>query len=79
MSFIDPVCVPDIFACALAKAENLGGGNFRFTFVSTLDGETVVVARLIMNAAAVTPAILMAAEAVGVSMVREPDVEIRAH
>ena len=53
--FIDPVCVPDVFATELVCVQNLGG-VFRFTFAASQNGELIVVARVALLAAAVMPA-----------------------
>jgi len=57
-TFVEPAIVPDIFASGLAYAEDMGDGNFRFTFFtrqrSSYGGyENQVVARIIMPFAAV--------------------------
>ena len=43
--FIDPVCVPDIFATDLVGVEDLGG-VFRYSFAACQNGELLIVARI---------------------------------
>lgn len=68
----DPLNVTDIFASGLGEVEDLDNGCFRFTLYSAhhIDGreQRTVVARLILPASAVPPAILLAAKAVGYSV-----------
>ena len=70
---LEPMHLPDIFVSGLGEVEDLGGGCFRFIFYAkrTIAGreETVVVAKLVAPANAVPPAILLAAKAVGLSIV----------
>jgi len=65
--FIDPVCVPDIFATEMVSVEDLGG-VFRFSFAACQNGEMLVVARIAMLTAAVPEARKMTAHAVAVSV-----------
>lgn len=58
--FADPVCVPDVYAERLSVVEYIGSGVMRFTFTTKIGGEEVVVARVLMEEAAVRPAILHA-------------------
>lgn len=58
----DPACVPDIFVSQLSSVEEIGSGILRFTFTSVMDGDPIVVARIIMPARAVATAINMASE-----------------
>lgn len=61
----EPVVIPDIFASGLARIEDIGGGNLRFTFYTTQRStlfvderpEHVVVERLIMPLSAVQQAV----------------------
>ena len=62
-SFIDPCCVPDVFACELTLVEDLGG-VFRFTFSSKVQGEKIAVARVVLLAEAVQAARTKTAAAV---------------
>jgi hypothetical protein len=52
--------VPDVFVSGLGSVEDLGGGNFRFTFFANQDvlgrRELVVAAKLIMSIEAVPAA-----------------------
>jgi hypothetical protein len=67
---IEPNCVQDIFVSGLARAEDIGGGCFRFTFYVTqksmLDNtdERAVVARIIGPIDAIREAMGMAASAI---------------
>lgn len=71
----EPAIVPDTFCSGLAEAEDLGDGNFRFTFYAkqrsfndyagTVD--FVVVARLILPTSAVLLSIQQTMKAMGVS------------
>lgn len=61
--FIDPVCVPDVFATELVSVEDLGG-VFRFTFTSCQNGEKLVVARVALLTSAVHSARVLTAAAV---------------
>jgi hypothetical protein len=58
--------VQDTFVTGLGAVENIGGGNFRFTFFTSQDvhgrSELVVAAKLIMSIEAVPDAIQMAAK-----------------
>ena len=62
-NFIDPVCVPDIFATEMVSVEDLGG-VFRFTFAACQNGEHLVVARIAMLTSAVPDARRLTASAV---------------
>jgi hypothetical protein len=61
----EPVVIPDIFASGLARIEDIGGGNLRFTFYTTQRStlfvderpEHVIVERLVMPLGAVQQAI----------------------
>jgi hypothetical protein len=61
----EPVVIPDIFASGLARIEDIGGGNFRFTFYTNQRStvypdersEHIVVERLIMPLSAVQQAV----------------------
>lgn len=70
---IEPGHIQDVFVAGLAEVEDLGGGCYRFTFYAhqTIGGHDmrVVVARLIAPASAVPPAIMLAAKAVGLSLI----------
>lgn len=70
---IEPVPVMDIFVSGLGEVEDLGGGCFRFTFFAKRhigdSEELVAVAKLVAPAEAVPPALLLAARAVGFSIV----------
>ena len=61
--------VPDTFVTGLASVENVGGGNWRFTFFTTQEmhgqHEHVVVAKLIMSAEALPDAMHTAATKTG--------------
>lgn len=52
--YVEHACIPDIFVSGLASAEEIGDGNFRFTFYvnhrSVHDGtlEREIVCRIIM-------------------------------
>lgn len=69
---IEPQIIPDIFVSGLGEVEDLGDGNFRFTFYckhhTGAKEELVVVAKLIAPRSAVPPALFMAAKAIGYSM-----------
>lgn len=79
INYVDPICIQDVFASRMAKVENLGGGNFRFIFVTHQEGENLVVARLVLHMDSVAPAILMAATAIGMAMVCETFKGARLH
>lgn len=68
----DPGIVPDTFVSGLAEVEDLGSGNYRFTFAAkhrSVEGdELVVVAKLVAPMEAVPPALFMAAKAIGLSL-----------
>jgi len=70
---VEPVPVPDIFVSGLAHAEDIGGGIYRFTFFcrrhAGIGEDVIVAAKLICPMEAVPPAILLAAKAVGFSLV----------
>jgi hypothetical protein len=65
--------VSDIFVSGLGEVEDIGGGCFRFTFFSKRhigdDEEWVAVAKLVAPREAVPSALLMAAKAIGFSLV----------
>lgn len=65
--FIDPVCVPDIFATEMVSVEDLGG-VFRFTFAARQGAELVIVARICILASAVPEARRLTANAVALSV-----------
>lgn len=56
--------VPDVFVTGMGSVENIGGGNYRFTFFVSQDvgghHEQVVTAKLIMSIEALPDAIGMA-------------------
>lgn len=58
--------VPDTFVTGLGAAENVGGGNWRFTFYTTQDvhgrQEHVIAAKLIMSIEAIPEAMHMTAK-----------------
>jgi hypothetical protein len=64
MALVEPVVIRDTFVSGLARIEDVGGGNFRFTFYTTQRStlftdervEHVVVARIVMPKDAVTAA-----------------------
>ena len=53
--------VPDVFVSGLGSVEDMGGGNYRFTFFTSQDHELVVAAKLIMSVVAVPAAMRMTA------------------
>ena len=53
--------VPDTFVSGLGSVEDIGGGNWRFTFFAKHGREDVVVAKLIMSIDALPAAIHLAA------------------
>lgn len=59
---IEPVGVPDIFVSGIARIENLGNGNLRFTFyvahTAEEHPERLVVAKMVMATADVRRALL---------------------
>jgi hypothetical protein len=65
--FIDPVCVPDVFATEMVAVEDLGG-VFRFTFATRQAGELVVVARICLLTSAVPEARRLSGSAIGQSV-----------
>lgn len=70
-SYVEHAVVPDIYASGMAMAEEIGEGNYRFTFYvnhrSVHDGsaEREIVCRIILPTASVHAAIQMALEGVG--------------
>lgn len=70
---VEPVPVPDIFVSGLAQVEDIGGGCLRFTFFCRRHAgtgeEVLVAAKLIAPIEAVPPAIMLAARAIGFSLV----------
>lgn len=67
IEFIDPVCVPDIFATEMVSVEDLGG-VFRFSFAARQNCELVLVSRVCMLTSAVPDARRLTAHAVAVSV-----------
>lgn len=71
--FTELIAVPDTFASGLAEAEDLGDGNFRFTFYARRKSlgfgmvENEIVARLIMPSSAVLCGIRSTLEQMGVA------------
>jgi hypothetical protein len=67
--------VPDTFVSGLAEVEDVGDGCLRFTFFAKQHHggveDWLVVAKLVVPAAAVPPALLLAARAVGMPLLRE--------
>lgn len=66
----EPVAIPDVYASSLSHVEDLGDGNYRFTFcvrqLSTYGGdEHVIVTRLIMPGSAVYAAMQQTMKAMG--------------
>lgn len=61
--FIDPVCVPDVFATEMVSVEDLGG-VFRFSFAACQNGELLIVARICLLSSAVPEARRLTASAV---------------
>lgn len=61
--FIDPVCVPDVFATEMVEVEDLGG-VFRFSFAAKQGCELVLVSRVCLLASAVPDARKLTARAV---------------
>lgn len=59
--FIDPVCVPDIFATDLVSVEDLGG-VFRYSFAACQNGELLIVARIALLTANLPKARAMSGE-----------------
>lgn len=57
----EPYVVPDTYCSGLAEVEDIGGGDFRFTFFTRRRGICEVTARLIMPADAVPEAMRMTA------------------
>lgn len=53
--FIDPVCVPDVFATELVSVEDLGG-VFRFSFAAVQGRDLVLVSRICMLTSSVPDA-----------------------
>ena len=64
--FIDPVCVPDVFATELVAVEDLGG-VFRFSFATVQGSELVLVNRVCLLTSAVPDARRLTASAVALS------------
>lgn len=64
--FIDPVCVPDIFATDMVSVEDLGG-VFRFSFATRQNCELVLVNRVCLLTSAVPDARRLTASAVALS------------
>lgn len=58
--------VPDVFVTGMGNVENIGGGNYRFTFFVSQDvggsHECVVAAKIVMSIEALPDAIHMAAK-----------------
>lgn len=61
IEMLEPFAVPDTFVSGLGSVENMGGGNYRFTFYTAQDHDLVVAAKLIMSIAAVPEAMHMTA------------------
>lgn len=82
---IEPNCVQDVFVSGLARAEDIGGGCFRFTFYvrqkSMLDNsdERAVVARIISPVHAIREAMVMASAAIDGISPRSLRVDGRNH
>lgn len=53
--------VPDTFVSGLGSVEDIGGGNWRFTFYAKQGRDDVVVAKIIMSIDALPAAIHLAA------------------
>lgn len=66
----EPFAVPDVYISGLGSVEDLGDGNFRFTFFAIKRGEPEVVASLIAPMRVVPQAICMAAKAIGLNVVQ---------
>lgn len=58
VNFIDPMCVQDELVTALALVEDLGG-VFRFSYVSSQQGELILVKRVCLLTHAVQSANVM--------------------
>jgi hypothetical protein len=65
-AYTEHVCIPDTFVSGLAEVEDLGEGNYRFTFFARRKPmgyhgavECEIVARLILPASAVQAAMRM--------------------
>lgn len=65
----EPNVVPDIFVTSLAEIEDVGEGNWRFTFAVKQGGEYIVSARLVMPGSQVIGAARAAMKAVGYNCV----------
>jgi hypothetical protein len=65
--FIDPVCVPDVFATEMVSVEDLGG-VFRFSFASVQGRELVLVSRVCLLTSAVPEARRMSGAAIAQSV-----------
>ncbi len=72
---IEPYAVQDTYVSGLAEVEDIGGGNYRFTFFCREHHddheEWTVVAKLIAPLEAVPPAVIKTARAVGMSLALE--------
>jgi hypothetical protein len=73
-ALIEPAIVPDVFISGLADAEDLGDGNWRWTFYARQKSidyagavELVVVARIILPHSAVIQSIRKTMQSMGVS------------
>ena len=61
----EPVFVPDTFVTGLHQVENLGDGNFRFTFFVKQDNSRICAARLVLSLMAVAHAACWALREIG--------------
>lgn len=66
LDFIDPVCVPDVFATELVAVEDLGG-VFRFSFAVVQGCELVLATRLCLLTSAVPAGMRMTAAKMALS------------
>lgn len=65
MQLAEPIVVPDVFVTSLAEIEDIGEGNWRFTFAVKQSGEHIVSARLVLPGSLVISAARQALRAVG--------------
>ena len=82
----EPAIVPEVYCSGLADAEDMGDGNFRFTFYSRQKSlhdyagtfDLIIVARIIMPLAAVHAGMQKTMEATG-PVAMPPRLKVIAH
>ena len=67
IEFIDPICVPDVFATEMVSVEDMGG-VFRFSFAVKHGCELVLVSRVCLLTSAVPEARRLSADTIAQSV-----------